>query len=235
MEKELRERLTAWADTYNDPVWFERDPIAFPRRFAKLMKDGKACLQDIEIAGLLAAHLAWGRREMIVRDSERLFDEMGWNPYGYVMDGNWKSDPVSLHRTVKWSEIAAICARMKKIYLQIPSIEKLTINEIRCDIFGSSPDPDAANKKINMFRRWMVRDDGKVDLGLWHSTPKTDLLIPLDVHVHRSALMLGLTERKSANSRTVEEITDKFRDIFPEDPCKGDFALFGYGINGYNA
>lgn len=232
MDNRTADRLRAWAEKYNDIRYFTTDPIAFPRTFAQRMTEGQASLQDVEIAGLFAGHLAWGRREMIVRDSERLFDEMKWKPYEYVMEGNWRKDPVSLHRTIKWSEIAGICERLRDIYLQTDSIETLTIAEIRRDIFGSRDDASAANKKINMFRRWMVRDDGKVDLGLWKHSNKSELLIPLDVHVHRSALELGLTTRKGTDMKTVVEITDAFREIFPTDPCKGDFALFGHGIAG---
>lgn len=232
MDSRTADRLRAWAEKYNDIRYFTTDPIAFPRTFAQRMTVGQASLQDVEIAGLFAGHLAWGRREMIVRDSERLFDEMKWKPYEYVMEGNWRKDPVSLHRTIKWSEIAGICERLRDIYRQTDSIETLTIAEIRRDIFGSRDDASAANKKINMFRRWMVRDDGKVDLGLWKHSNKSELLIPLDVHVHRSALELGLTTRKGTDMKTVVEITDAFREIFPTDPCKGDFALFGHGIAG---
>lgn len=232
MREETRLKLIEWADKYNDPVYFTEDPIAFPRHFATLAAEGKACMQDIEIAGLLSAHLAWGRRAMIVRDSHRLMDEMNWQPYAYVMNGNWKADPVSLHRTIKWSEIAQICNRLRSIYSQMPSLEPLTIEELRCDIFGSKADRNAANKKINMYRRWMVRDDGKVDLGIWKNSSKSELLIPLDVHVHNSALELGLTTRTSTDIKTVHEITQAFMDIFPSDPCKGDFALFGHGITG---
>lgn len=231
MDSMTVEKLRNWADKYNDIRYFTTDPIAFPRKFAERMEGGGAVLQDVEIAGLLAAHLAWGRREMIVRDSERLFEEMRWHPYEYVMDGNWKNDPVSLHRTIKWSEIASICARLRRIYGGLDSVETLTVAEIRREIFGSADDANAANKKINMFRRWMVRDDGKVDLGLWKHSDKKDLLIPLDVHVHRSALELGLTCRKGTDLKTTLEITDAFREIFPSDPCKGDFALFGHGID----
>ncbi|MCQ2166087.1 MAG: TIGR02757 family protein [Bacteroidales bacterium] len=232
MDKQTADRLKAWAEKYNDIQYFTTDPIAFPRRFASGLAKGEALLQDVEIAGLLAGHLAWGRREMIVRDCGRLFDEMKWRPYEYVMDGKWKDDPTSLHRTIKWSEIAAICGRLRDIYRQMDSIETLSTAQIRRDIFGSSDDPNAANKKINMFRRWMVRDDGKVDLGLWKHSDRSALLIPLDVHVHCSALELGLTARRSTDFKTVVEITDAFREIFPTDPCKGDFALFGHGIAG---
>jgi len=79
-------------------------------------------------------------------------------------------------------------------------------------------------------RRWMIRDDGKVDLGEWKNSSPEDLLIPLDVHVYDEAFALGLTKRKQKDIITVEEITDSFREIFPGDPCKGDFSLFGYGI-----
>jgi len=82
-----------------------------------------------------------------------------------------------------------------------------------------------------MMRRWMVRDDGKVDLGLWKHSDKRDLIIPLDVHVHRQATELGMITRKSKDFEAAKEITDAFRQIFPDDPAKGDFALFGYGVN----
>lgn len=222
--------MREWAAVYNDPRYFSEDPISFPRHFADLLAKGEATLQDVETAGLLAAHLAWGRRSMIVRDCHRLFDEMSWRPYDYVMAGEYRSDPVSVHRTIKWSEIAAICARLREVYLQVDSLESLSINQIRCDILGSKPDEGAANKKINMFRRWMVRRDGIVDLGLWKNTDPAELLIPLDVHVHNSARELGLTTRSSADYKTVLEITSALAEIFPGDPCLGDFALFGHGV-----
>lgn len=79
-------------------------------------------------------------------------------------------------------------------------------------------------------RRWLVRDDGKVDLGVWKHTDRRNLIIPLDVHVYDEAMALGLTTRRQKDIVTATEITDSFREIFPDDPCLGDFALFGYGI-----
>lgn len=230
MDARTADKLRQWAEYYNDPRFFEEDPIAFPTMFAKRMAEGGAVLQDVEIAGLLAGHLAWGRRAMIVRDSNRLFDEMNWKPYDYVMSGEWRSDSSSLHRTIKWSEIAAICSRLRDIYSTRDSIEGLDVHTLRCGVFGSKPDRNAANKKINMFRRWMVRRDGRVDLGLWKASDPADLLIPLDVHVLRSANMLGLTSRTSANAITVNEITKALEEVFPGDPCLGDYALFGHGV-----
>ena len=230
MDERLRERLIGWADKYNDKEYFKEDPVIFPRHFASGM-DGGFTLADVEIAALIAAHLAWGRRSMIVRDCTRAFDEMCWKPYEYVMNGEYRDEDASLHRTVKWSEFAAICRRLREIYSTTDSIEAMTNGQIRTMIFGRKADPKAPDKKINMMRRWMVRDDGKVDLGVWRHSDKKDLLIPLDVHVYETAASLGLTTRKQKGIVTVMEITSAFREIFPDDPCKGDFALFGYGID----
>ena len=231
MDKKTENLLKEWAETYNDPAYFQEDPIIFPTKFAREFAQGRASLADVEIAALLSAHLAWGRRAMIVRDCGRMFDEMCWKPYNYVMNGEYRNDPVSLHRTVKWCEFAEICARIKEIYSSVDSIEGLSDAEIRVRIFGQKEDRKAPNKKINMMRRWMVRDDGKVDLGLWKNTDKRDLILPLDVHVYSQATSLGLTGRKQKDIVTAKEITDAFRDIFPNDPCLGDFALFGYGVS----
>jgi uncharacterized protein (TIGR02757 family) len=226
----MAEDFISLARQYNDPQYFGSDPIAFPKHFYELYLDGKASLQDIEVAGVIAAHLAWGRRCMIVRDSTRALDEMGWKPYDYVMSGNYRCDPVSLHRTVKWSEFARICSNLKEFYSSSSSLEELTPDRMRVEVFSQKSDPKAANKKIHMFRRWMVRRDGIVDFGVWKNTDPRDLVIPLDVHVHDEAVRLGITQRHSSDYATACEITDFFRNIFPDDPCLGDFCLFGYGV-----
>ncbi len=230
MDKTTVELLRDWAETYNDPAYFREDPIAFPARFAEMEKRQTRCLKDIETAAVFASHFAWGRRAMIVRDCTRLFDHMDWKPYDYVMRGEWRNDGTSIHRTVKWSEVAAICSRLKDIYERVDSLEGFTLEMFRTGVFGQKPDPKAPGKKINMMRRWMVRDDGKVDLGVWKNTSPAELLIPLDVHVYDTASAIGLTSRKQKDIVTVREITDAFSEIFPGDPCKGDFALFGYGV-----
>lgn len=222
--------LVQWAETYNDPLYFQEDPIAFPTRFAKDFRAGKRCQADVEAAAVFAAHFAWGRRAMIVRDCGRLFDEMEWKPYDYIMRGEWRSDASSIHRTVRWSDVAGICSRLKTVFETRGSLERLSPEELRTEVFGQKPDRKAPNKKISMMRRWLVRDDGKVDLGIWKDSDPAGLLIPLDVHVHEVALALGLTSRRQRDIVTAEEITDCFADIFPGDPCKGDFSLFGYGV-----
>ncbi|MBQ2111963.1 MAG: TIGR02757 family protein [Bacteroidales bacterium] len=230
MDKRTKETLIGWAEEYNDPKYFQEDPIIFPTKFARKYEAGEASVADVEIAALLSAHLAWGRRAMIVRDCGRMFDEMYWKPYDYVMNGEYRDENVSLHRTIKWSEFAAICTRLKGIYEKTGSIEGLTDAQIRTHIFGQKEDRKAPNKKISMMRRWLVRDDRRVDLGVWKSSDKKKLILPLDVHVYDQATALGLTGRRQKDIVTAQEITDAFREIWPEDPCKGDFALFGYGV-----
>ena len=226
MDEGIKQMLMDWAAEFNDPVYFLEDPISFPRHFA----ERGAGLQDVEIAAVFASHLAWGRRSMIVRDCTRLFDEMEWRPFDYVKAGSYRNDDTSLHRTVKWSEIAGICLRLREWYRYHDSLEELSPSEMRCTVFRQKDDPRAANKKINMMRRWMTRDDGKVDLGLWKNTDKKDLIVPLDVHVHTQACVLGLCDRRQKDLKTALEITSRFREVWPEDPLLGDFALFGYGV-----
>ena len=231
MDNALKDTLIGWAEEYNDPKYFQEDPIIFPTRFAGLLHEGKASLADVEIAALLSAHLAWGRRAMIVRDCDRMFEEMCWRPYDYVMNGEYRDENASLHRTIKWSEFAAICRRLRDLYSTRSSLEGLSDADFRVKVYGQKEDKRAPNKKISMMRRWLVRDDGKVDLGIWKNSDKCDLILPLDVHVYAQAVDLGLTSRKPKDIMTALEITDAFREIFPDDPCLGDFALFGYGVN----
>lgn len=231
MQEELKGQLQKWAEIYNDPAYFLEDPIIFPREFISR----GASLQDVEIASIFASHLAWGRRSMIVKDCTKLFDFMEWRPLDYVLCESYRDDDTSIHRTIKWSEIAQICRRLKAIYENRTSLEGLSVQDIRTKVFGQKEDPKAANKKINLMRRWLVRRDGKVDLGIWSESDPSSLVIPLDVHVYDQALSLGLTSRKAKDSLTAEEITNEFKQIWPDDPLLGDFALFGYGVTHENA
>ena len=240
---DVRNTIINLAQQYNKAEYFETDPIIFPKHFYRLFKGQESIgdkphlpipqnynisLQDIEIAAVIAAHLAWGRRDMIVRDITRAMDEMRWRPYEYVMGGRYKDCNESLHRTIKWCEFAQICSNLKDYYTNNDTLEPLLPDEFRTTIFGQKSDKNAANKKIHMLRRWMVRDDGIVDMGIWKSISPSELIIPLDVHVHRTAMWLGITKRKSADITTAREITDYLKTIFPQDPVIGDFALFAY-------
>lgn len=227
MNKDSKELIQNLAKEYNNLKWFNTDPIIFPRLFLEKYNKGEATLQDVEISALLSANLAWGRREMVVRDCNRMFEEMNYQPLNYIMQEKFRNDNISLHRTIKWADFAKICTNLKTFYTSNKSLEILSPEEIRIKIFGQKLSPKAANKKIHMFRRWMVRDDGIVDLGIWKSIKPLDLIIPLDVHVHRSSLKMKLTSRMSADIVTAQEITNQLKKVFPNDPCLGDYALFG--------
>ena len=123
MKESTRNQLIEWAEKYNDPEYFREDPVMFPRKFAEDMTEGRAVLQDVEIAAIFAAHFAWGRRSMIIRDCTRLMDEMEWRPFDYVQAGEWRDDETSIHRTTKWSDVARICKRLKEWYFWHPSLE----------------------------------------------------------------------------------------------------------------
>lgn len=91
---------------------------------------------------------------------------------------------------------------------------------------------NSANKRIYMFLRWMVRANSKVDKGFWLWFSPSDLIIPLDTHVMQESVRLGLIPEKSACSiKTAKLLTDKLKEIWKDDPCKGDFALFGLGVS----
>lgn len=90
----------------------------------------------------------------------------------------------------------------------------------------------SAAKRMNMYLRWMVRDDGRgVDFGIWKNISPSDLYIPLDVHSGRIARMLGLLQRKQNDWKAVDELTQKLKSFDSKDPVKYDFALFGVGVN----
>lgn len=241
MDKVIRE-LKELAKEYNNNIYFIQDPISFPKHFYnlyigeeaiykdKVKQDIKYTLKDIEISAIFAAHLAWGRRELIIRDLNRLMDEMQWEPYNYILKGNYRADNTSLHRTIKWSDFANICNNLKEFYNNNNSLEILSIDQIREQIYGQKRSKNCANKKINMLLRWMVRDDGVVDLGVWKNRSKAELIIPLDIHVFNTSKELGITKRKSADLKCALEITEFLKRVFPTDPCKGDFALFAHSI-----
>ena len=86
-------------------------------------------------------------------------------------------------------------------------------------------------KRLNMFLRWMVRNDKGVDFGIWKSIDPSMLYIPLDIHSGNSARKLGLLKRKINDWKAVEELTANLREFDPADPVKYDFALFGLGVD----
>ncbi len=98
-----------------------------------------------------------------------------------------------------------------------------------CGYLLASPTAGSACKRLMLMLRWLVRKD-RVDPGGWNCISPAKLIIPLDTHMHRLGLALGMTRRKTADMKTALEITACFRQILPDDPVKYDFALTRLGI-----
>ena len=225
------------------------DPVQFPRRFEDL--------RDIEIVSLLAAIIAWGNRKMICRDAEKILNIMGDDPYHFVMDEAYEDlDPeMNLHRTFFVRNFQHLLRGLRSIYSRHDSLDAFSasigagdteapawhliaaVNEEMAKANDGLRDSRAlpqnlastALKRVNMALRWLVRDDGIVDMGVWKSIPKSKLFIPLDVHVGNTARELGLITRKANDRTTVNLLTDQLRQFRPDDPCIYDYALFGIG------
>lgn len=249
---EMKRFLDEQASLINRPEFIPEDPVQFPRRFDKL--------QDIEVVSLLASLIAWGKRTMICRDAERLLSLMGHDPYNYVMDEGYRDlDPtLNIHRTFFARDLQHLLTGMREIYLRYPSLDAFSaaikvaedpapawklveemqkiITEANGGVVSKRGLPNnlkqTALKRVNMALRWLVRDDGIVDMGVWSSIPKSKLYIPLDVHVGNTARDLGLLTRKQDDRKAVEELTSVLRTMRPDDPAYYDYALFGIGVTG---
>lgn len=249
---DMKDFLEEQAALINRPEFISDDPVQFPRRFDTL--------QDIEIVSLLAAHIAWGKRSMICRDADRLLALMGHDPFNYVMDeGYLDLDPaMNIHRTFFARDLMHLLGGLREIYRKYGSIDAFSasvgagnhdapawklVEEMQKVItaanggvvsrFGLPNNlKTTALKRVNMALRWLVRDDGIVDMGVWKSIPKSKLYIPLDVHVGNTARDLGLLSRKADDRKAVEQLTATLRQFRPEDPAYYDYALFGIGVTG---
>ncbi len=248
---DITELLDRESERINSPEFIGEDPVQFPRRFSDL--------RDIEIVSLLSATIAWGNRKMICRNCEKMLEIMNDEPFTFVSSGAYNEiDPErNIHRTFfgthmqqmlrgldlvykRYGSLDAFCAANKIGETETPSWEMVRAlnalfdeaNGTECSSRVLPRNLDAtALKRINMALRWLVRDDGIVDMGVWKSIPKSKLFIPLDVHVGNTARALGLIDRKANDRRTVLELTDTLRTLRPDDPVVYDYALFGIGIN----
>ncbi len=245
MDRELILSLQGWAERYNTKAFIEHDPVRFPHRFKEK--------QDIEISAFLTAWISYGRREHILQKAEELHSLMGESPYHFIRDGELTFSLLrnrlaqgrdTFYRFYTYGDLLMLLDRMKDIYERYDSLEDALIASPSVDpllslrqLFEGIRGIPAlrsvsACKRLAMFLRWMVRRDGIVDLGIWQTVLQpSQLIIPLDTHVHQISLRLALTMRKDASLRTAREITKALLDVFPDDPCLGDFALFGYDIN----
>lgn len=246
---ELKEFLDAKVLEYNHPKFLEDDPLQVPHRFVQK--------EDIEISSFLTATIAWGNRKSIINNATKLMGLMGNAPYDFVMN-HTREDLEYLspfvHRTFNGIDLAYFVSSLQNIYqnhggLEAVFTEHQTKNSMqpaisqfkevffelphqsRTQKHVSDPNRGSAAKRINMFLRWMVRDNATgVDFGLWEDIAPAKLSCPLDVHSGNVARKLKLLKRKQNDAKALQELDRSLRKLDAIDPVKYDFALFGLGV-----
>jgi uncharacterized protein (TIGR02757 family) len=250
IEHELKPFLNEMVDRYNNPTFIEFDPISVPHRYSKK--------EDIEISGFLVATISWGNRKIIVKNGHRMLDLLGESPYDFVMSYDrtqLKRLAGFVHRTFNHDDYIYFIQSLRKIYTVHGGLEGIfnkyataeslqpAIHQLK-NIFLekeyplrtskhiSDPEKGSAAKKINMFLRWLVRNDKRgVDFGLWKNIKPSQLSCPLDIHSGNIARKLGLLARVQNDAKAVAELDKNLRLLDANDPVKYDFALFGLGIS----
>ncbi len=247
--EEVKYLLDDRVKQYNNIDFIETDPIQIPHHFKKK--------EDIEIAGFLAATIAWGQRKSIINNANRLMEMMDNAPFEFITESNENEKKVVtgfVHRTFNGNDCLFFLKSLKNIYLNHGGLEqvftqgyqteKTTFSalqhfrkifleftheaHIRKHISDVSSNSSA--KRLNMFLRWMVRsDENGVDFGLWKNIPTSALMLPLDVHTGDVGRALSILQRRQNDWKAVEEITSVLRTFDPNDPIKYDYALFGIG------
>lgn len=248
---DLQDFLDQKVAEYNQPSFIELDPISIPHRYSKK--------QDIEIAGLFAAVLAWGQRKTIINKCLELFEKMDHSPHEFLIshqENDLKAFLSFKHRTFTATDTLYFIEFLSQFYRKHETLEDAFLSgqgsdqAIEKSLIGfhrtffdlpdapsrtrkhiATPERKSACKRLNMFLRWMVRQDDKgVDFGIWTRLQPKDLICPCDLHVDRVARKLGLITRKQTNWQTALELTTRLREFDPKDPVKYDFALFGLGV-----
>jgi len=245
---DLKSFLNEKVEKFNQPTFIETDPIQVPRKF--ILKE------DIEISGFLTATIAWGNRTAIIKNAEKLMDLMECQPFDFVLNAsNSEINRLQhfVHRTFNGNDCIYFIKSLKNIYQNHNGLESVfatgfqnekSINsalsyfyKVFFELQGertrkhiSNVQKGSSGKRLNMFLRWMVRNDKcGVDFGIWENIPISDLMLPLDVHTGNVGRKLEILQRKSNDWKAVEEITNVLRKFESNDPVKYDFALFGLG------
>ena len=234
---------------YNNPKFIESDPIQIPHQFSKK--------EDIEIAAFLTATIAWGNRKSIITNANKMMTLLDQSPFEFVM-GHQNHDldrfDGFVHRTFNSDDLKQFIKSLQHIYKKHSGLETLfakyaaknslqqSIHQFKTYFFEiphlertkkhvSDPLKNSAAKRLNMYLRWMVRNDNTgVDFGIWQSLSPAQLSCPLDVHSGNVARKLGLLKRKQNDGKALAELDKALRKLDSIDPVKYDFALFGLGV-----
>jgi uncharacterized protein (TIGR02757 family) len=247
----LKDFLDGKVAIYNQPSFIEKDPICIPHSFTKK--------QDREIAGLFAAVLAWGNRTTIINNCRKLMAWMDNKPHDFILnhqDSDLKPFVHFAHRTFNATDLLYFISFLQYHYSRADSLEDAFVPAARYEqetveyalihfhnYFFSIEHPDrtkkhiatpqrnSACKRLNMYLRWMVRNDKHgVDFGIWKKIKPRQLICPLDVHVARVAERLELLPSIKSNWNNAVHLTAQLKLLNPKDPAIYDYALFGLGI-----
>lgn len=248
-KSELKEFLDEKVALYNNQDFIESDPVQIPHLYT--------IKEDIEIAGFLAATIAWGNRKMIINNATKMMNLMGNSPYDFVLshtENQLETLDDFVHRTFNGQDFMGFIKSLQHIYQNHNGLEAVfaknqeqhsmqkSISEFKKIFFEiphqsrtekhiSDPLNGSAAKRLNMMLRWFCRQDTKgVDLGIWKSIPPSALSCPLDVHSGNVARKLELLLRKQNDAKALFELDTNLRLLDPNDPVKYDFALFGLGV-----
>lgn len=248
-DNNLKDFLDANAAFYCARWFVSNDPVSIPHRYTKK--------EDIEISAFLTATLSWGQRAMIIKKAGLLMDMMDNDLHNFLTGSSTREFnrfTGFVYRTFNGIDCSYFISALREIYLNHNGLEEAfmagyrkngSVREAlaafrrlfmqfeplpRTGKHVADVDRNASAKRLNMFLRWMVRDDDQVDFGLWKGISAADLMIPLDLHVGRVARKLGLLNRKQNDWKAVEELTDSLRRFRSDDPVYYDYALFGLGV-----
>jgi len=248
-QNELKEFLDMKVIEYNNLKFIESDPIQIPHQFS--------LKEDIEIAGFLTSIIAWGKRKMIITNANKMMRFMGSSPFDFIMhhkQSDLKKIQGSIHRTFNSIDFQFFIKSIQNIYRNHNGLESIFVKHAQKDSLQSAihifkkiffeiehplrtqkhisdPLKNSAAKRINMYLRWMVRNDQTgVDFGIWKNLSPSQLSCPLDVHSGNVARKLGLIHRKQNDAKALLELDTNLRILDTIDPVKYDFALFGLGV-----
>ena len=243
---DIKELLEEKVVQYNNPEFIESDPIQIPHQYQ--------VKEDIEIAAFLTATISWGNRKVIIQNAQKLMSIMGNSPYDYVMESATTHKVNFVHRTFNAIDFDFFIKGLRHIYKDHHGMESVFTKHANADSIQNSihhfkklffeidhpertqkhisdPCKGSAAKRINMFLRWMVRNDSTgVDFGIWDKISPSILSCPLDVHSGNVARKLGLLDRKQNDAKALKILDTSLRQMDPMDPVKYDFALFGLGV-----
>lgn len=241
----MKNTLKRYAETYETTDFLTDDPS----KFMHLVAGDR----NQEVMAFIASSLSYGSRKQFLPKIQMILDWSKGEVYDWVKSGLFRSylqcdDDRCFYRLYTYSKMYQFLEALQQLliqygtlkdYVRLNATDGFTAVAAICRYFADAgiegiipKNTDSACKRVCMFLRWMVRKDSPVDLGLWADIiDRRTLIIPLDTHVLQQSQRLGLVTSKAASMNTAVKITKKLLEFFPDDPLKGDFALFGYGVN----